>query len=229
MSAFDPHRSDWSAVLFWTVIVPGLIGLAIAFIVFRAWQRPESNNGAAAPGPAALQLAQQDLRDGHRKEAAQLFAVLAKRGDANAQYWLGRLAEKGIGAGRDIGKAIDLYKRAADRNDVAAEVRLGEIYLRGNLALPDSALAQRYLERAADQGSPSAAMLMGELYRGAVGRTPDLVEAYAWSEVATVEGSRFAVADRDAALHALDPQGQQAALARARDILAGIRGHAPPR
>jgi len=228
MSAFDPHRSDWSAVLFWTVMVPGLIGLAIAFIVFRAWQQPELRAGAVAPQSAELQEAQRDLRDGHGAEAVQLLAALAKRGDANAQYWLGRLAEKGIGTERDVAKAIAFYRQAADHNDLAAEVRLGEIYLHGDLALPDSALAQRYLEHAAYQGSPSAAMLMGELYRGAAGRTPDLVEAYAWSEVATLEGSGFAAAERDASLHALDPEGQQAALARARDILGAIREHAPP-
>jgi TPR repeat protein len=229
MSALEPHRSDHSAILYWALIVPGLIGLMMAIIVYHAWQWPEPNAEAAAPRSAELQEAQRDLRDGRSSEAVKLFSTLAQQGNPNAQYWLGRLAEKGIGTKRDIGKAIDLYTQAAEHDVIAAEVRVGEIYLRGNLVLPDSALAQHYLERAAYQGSPSAAMLLGELYRGAPGRTPDLVEAYAWSEVATVEGSGFAVVERDASLHALDPGGQQAGIARAKDILAAIHRRASPR
>jgi len=225
MPALNPHQSDRSAVMFWTLIVPGLIGLAIAFIVFRAWQQPEPH--AVASRPDSLQAAQQDLRDGRNAEAARLLAVLAARGDPNAQYWLGHLIEKGIGTKRDVERALALYRQAADHQVVAAEVRLGELYLRGNLVLPDGARAKSYLERAAYRGNPRAAMLMGQLYGSAVGRMPDWVEAYAWSEVAAIEGSPFASIERDAALHALDAQGQLAGLARAKDILAAIGRHAP--
>ncbi len=228
MSVFGRDRSDLTMVLLFSVVIPGLLGLIIAVIVMRAWQQPEPTAAAALAPKSSVQEARQDLRAGRSDEAAKLFAALAQKGDPNAQYWLGLLDETGTGTARDVAKAITLYKAAADHDVVAAELRLGEIYLRGNLVLPDSGLAKTYLERAAAHGNARAAMLMGEFYRSGPGVLPDPVEAYAWSEVATVEGSRLAMADRDAALHMLDPQGQRAGIARARDILAAIGRHEPP-
>lgn len=210
-------------MLIWVVAVPALIGLLILFFVIWAWHWPEPGAGSPSLG---LKEAQRDLRGGRSSEAAQLFAVFANKGDPNAQFRLGQLTEKGIGTKRDIAKAITLYKQAAEHNVVEAEVRLGEIYLRGDLVVPDSAVARTYLERAAYQGSPSAAMLMGQLY--GAGSSPDLVDAYAWSEVAVIEGRRLASGERDASLNALDPKGQQAAIARAEEILAAIRQHNQP-
>lgn len=228
MSALDPPPSVRSVVLIWIVVVPAVIGLLIAFVVIRAWHWPEPSDRHAWSPSLALQEAQRDLRGGRTAEAAQLLAALANNGDPDAQYRLGQLTEKGIGTKRDVDKAIALYKQAADHNVVGAGVRLGEIYLRGDLVLPDGVLAQAYLERAAYQGSPSAAMLMGQLYSGATGRSPDLVDAYAWSEVAVIEGSRFASSERDASLNALDAEGQQAGIARAKEILAAIRQRRRP-
>jgi hypothetical protein len=69
-------------------------------------------------------------------------------------------------------------------------------------------------------------MLVGQLYAG--GSSPDLVDAYAWSEVAVIEGRGLAGGERDASLNALDSKGQQAGIARAKEILAAIQQRNQP-
>jgi TPR repeat protein len=169
-----------------------------------------------------LQLARSDLRKGDYASALQLFANEAAKGNSQAQYWLGYMNELGLGTGRDVQKAITLYRQAAGSNVVAAELRLGDLYLHGNYVPPDPASAKSYLERAAYQGEPRAAMLLGQMYENGLGTTPDPVKAYTWSEVATIEGNKLAMQERDASRRRLDGKDQVAAVDQAKDILAKI-------
>ncbi len=229
MSVFGRPQSDQPAPPTWHFILVAVIGvLLLGFVIQQL--RPDGANGLPLllPPPANLQQARRELREGHSRRAARLLATLARKGDPKAQYWLGSLDESGTGTERDVATAIRLYKQAADHDVAAAELRLGEIYLDGNLALPDSSLARTYLKRAAYQGEPGAAMLIGRMYGTGAGMTPDPVKAYAWSEVATIEGDKPARKERDAALHALDLKGQQAGIARAKDILAAVKQKPAP-
>jgi TPR repeat protein len=66
-------------------------------------------------------------------------------------------------------------------------------------------------------------MLLGRMYRAGIGTAVDLKQAYAWSEVASLEGSEFALRERDASLHGLDVGDQQAAVAQVHDIIKEIK------
>jgi TPR repeat protein len=181
----------------------------------------------AAP-VSALQQARNDLRNGDYDLALPLFKTAADHGDADAQYWLGYMSDYGLGGPRDPQKAIGFYKQAADKNVVAADLRLGDLYLNGDRVPPDTALAESYLQHAAYQGEPRAAMLLSQLYRDGIGIAPDPVKAYAWAEVATIEGNAFARQERSAIQARLDVKDQQAAVARTKDILAGIKPDTSP-
>jgi hypothetical protein len=51
----------------------------------------------------------------------------------------------------------------------------------------------------------------------------DQKQAYAWSEVTSLEGSEFALRERDSSLHDLDVSDQQAAVAHAQEIMKEIK------
>jgi TPR repeat protein len=170
-----------------------------------------------------LELAERAFQNGNNQVALMLFTKLADKNNPVAQYWLAHMSELGLGVPRDPAKAIELYKKAAAQNVVAAELRLGEIYLQGDIVAPDFTQAKNYLERAAYHGDARAAMLLGQMYRIGLGIAADAKQAYVWSEVATLEGNTFARRERDASLRGLSVSDQQAAVARANEILQEIK------
>lgn len=93
----------------------------------------------------------------------------------------------------------------------------------GNIVLPDYGQARTWLERAGRRGDARAAMLLGHMYRLGLAVPADAKEAYAWSEVAAVEGSPFAPRERDQSFNALSVADRQVAVARAHEILDGIK------
>ena len=175
------------------------------------------------PSQTSLEFAEQAFQKGDDRTALKLFGDLANKNNPNAEYWLGHMNEIGLGIPRDVTKAIGLYKKAAEQNIVAAEARLGALYLNGDLVTPDFGQAKSYLERAAFHANPRSAMLLGEMYRAGIGTPVDQKQAYAWSEVASLEGSEFALRERDSSLHDLDVSDQQAAVAHAHEIMKEIK------
>jgi TPR repeat protein len=172
---------------------------------------------------AQLQYAERAFETGNNQVALALFTRLADKNNANAEYWLAHMTELGLGVPRDPVKALELYKKAAAQHVVAAEERLGEAYLNGDIVLPDYGQAKTFLDQAAYDGNARAAMLLGQMYRIGLWMTAEGKEAYAWSEVARLEGNTFAQRERDASLRDLSPDDQEAAIARARDILKDIK------
>jgi hypothetical protein len=226
MSVFDPRPKPRPSPPIWGFLLITVAALLIGFVAARWGDRgfPMLQQTSTS----SLQQAQSELRNGFDRDAVQEFEALAQRGNPDAQYWVGYLTELGVGTKRDPQKAIASLKQAADQNVVAAELQLGEIYMHGDLVPPDSGLAKDYLQRAAYQGDHRAARLLGHMYRAGIGQSPDFVDAYAWSEVATIEGDPSAKADRDASLQQLDANDQRAAVARAKNILAGIKQRNQP-
>jgi TPR repeat protein len=168
-----------------------------------------------------LELAYQYLQAGQDQSALALFTKLANTGNPLAEYWLAHMMELGIGA-KDPAKAVELYKRAAARGNVAAQARIGEIDLDGDIAPPDFGAARRYLKEAALQGNARAAMLLGRMHRLGLGAQSDPTESFAWFEVAALEGNALAQHERTFLLAMLDPEQQEAATARSREIMSAI-------
>jgi TPR repeat protein len=210
------HKSPWPPT-------PTILLVAVTALVIGSVQ--EYRLRTATPSPTTLEFAEHAFQTGDNQVALKLFGELANKNNPNAEYWLGHIYEIGLGIPRDVTKAIGLYKKAAEQNIVAAEARLGELYLNGDLVTPDFSQAKSYLERAAYHADPRSAMLLGEMYRAGIGTAVDQKQAYAWSEVAALEGSEFAVRERDSSLHNLDVSDQQAAVAHAHDIMKEIKQH----
>lgn len=208
------HKPSWPPAA--TILLVVITALVIGTV-------DEYRLRTATPSQTTLEFAEHAFHSGDNQAALKLFSELANKNNPTAEYWLGHMNEIGLGMPHDVAKAIELYKKAAEQNIVAAEARLGELYLNGDLVAPDFSQAKSYLERAAYHADPRSAMLLGQMYRAGIGTTVDQKQAYAWSEVATLEGSEFAMRERESSLHDLDVSDQQAAVAQAHDIMKEIK------
>ena len=109
------------------------------------WTEPDINSAITA------------YEAGDFRAARDLFAVLAARGDAEAQYRLGLIYEQGPpGIERDPAAAFRWFREAAERDHAQAQYRLGRVHERGDGVAPDAEAAARWYRRAADQGSTDA-------------------------------------------------------------------------
>lgn len=78
----------------------------------------------------------------------------ARKGDADASYFLGIMYQTGNGARQDCSKALEWTSRAAERGHVLAQSHLGVLYRDGcgDAVMQDSIEAYVWLSLAAAQG-----------------------------------------------------------------------------
>ena len=83
--------------------------------------------------------------------------TLAQRGDAAAEYELGRMYQHGRGVTQDNRRAVEWYRRSAEQGYAPAERSLGAMYRGGYGGLPqDGAKAREWYGKAAAQGDTLA-------------------------------------------------------------------------
>ncbi len=85
--------------------------------------------------------------------ALQVFRPLAEEGDAEAQYNLGVMYNRGEGIPQDFTKAVALYRKVAVQGHVGAQSNLGKMYAEG-----------KWFRKAAEQGKVFAQNNSGQLY-----------------------------------------------------------------
>jgi len=83
----------------------------------------------------------------------KLDLLLAKRGDAGAQFYVASAYEEGRGVKKDINKAIEWYSKAAKNNHNGAQYKLGEFYEKGLGLNKDLIKAGNWYKKAAANGS----------------------------------------------------------------------------
>jgi TPR repeat protein len=146
-------------------------------------------------GLCALVALPQPLRadaflDGARAAIAGDYATafghwlpLAEGGDADAQYNLGNLYDRGLGRAEDDAAAAEWYRRAAGQGVVEAMVNLGLIHELGRAGVArDPAEAARWYEEAGAAGNALAQYKLGEMYSTGTGVPQDFERAAEWYE-----------------------------------------------
>ena len=83
----------------------------------------------------------------------KLDLMLAKRGDAGAQFYVAIGYEEGRGVQKDIARAVEWYKKAASNNHNGAQYRLGQLYEKGIGVGKNMAMAKKWYRKAAENGS----------------------------------------------------------------------------
>jgi TPR repeat protein len=128
------------------------------------------------------------LRRNDFATAAKELRPLAERGDAEAQYRIGRMYEYGKGYPQDTALGITWFNKAASQNHAAAQTELGVIYATGDGVKQDDAQAVAWFQKAAPLGNATAQYNLGLLYAKGAGIKLDNAQAIAWFRKAAAQG-----------------------------------------
>jgi TPR repeat protein len=132
--------------------------------------------------------------------ALQINQQKANQGDANAQFNLGLLYERGTGTLPDTKQAVYWYTKAAQQGHVNAQYKLGSSYhnFRYEENVPqDSNRAVYWLTKAAEQGYVQAQYKLGHMYEYGDVAPQDYKQAFFWYTKAAEQNHYFAKKDRD--------------------------------
>ncbi len=138
----------------------------------------------ATPAWAGFDEGVAALQRGDFAAAFREFKPLADSGNARAQFNLGVMYTRGLGASRDDAEAVKWFRRAARQDHAGAQHNLGVMYTKGKGGPRDFARAVEWYRLAAAQGSAIAMNNLGVMHAVGRGAPRDLVKAYAWYDLA---------------------------------------------
>jgi len=121
--------------------------------------------------------------------AIKEYRPLAERGNAEAQYRIGRMYEFGQGYSQDKAQGIAWSRKAAAQNHADAQQELGFIYATGDGVKQDDVLAVAWFRKAATHGDATAQYNLGLLYAKGQGVEKDYAQAIAWWRKAATQGN----------------------------------------
>ena len=113
----------------------------------------------------------------------------AEKGDASAQFNLGRCYFYGQGVAKDEVEAVKWYRKAADQGNARGQSTLGFCYANGTGVAKDEVEAVKWYHKAADQGNAWAQSNLGDCYARGEGVAKDEVEAVKWYRKAADQGN----------------------------------------
>ena len=118
--------------------------------------------------------------------AMQIFKPLAKSGYVPAQYYVGKLHEKGLGVPEDLAEALKWYRHAAEGGHAKSQYKLGYSYWKGLGGLKrNDAEAGKWFMKAAKQGYRKGQQAVAKGYKkGMFGFPKDRKKAAYWTEQA---------------------------------------------
>ncbi len=166
--------------LLWALALSLLVLILLQFVLALRVDGVEVI-GAYGAGLAAY-------RKGDFGEARRVWEPLADAGNADAQYYLGYMAQKGLGQPWSNARAANWYRRAAQQDHPAAQLALGDLYLKGLGVELDPRVGAAWYASAAVAGDPTGQYEYAKLLLHGVGVEQDLTAAYRWFEAAAANG-----------------------------------------
>lgn len=176
---------------------------------------------AVAP-PAARAGLEEGLaayRRGDGRAARAELQPPARQGNAEAQYYLGRLHYyPELGLRRDYRAAARWFRLAAGQGHAAAQYKLGGMHFAGRGVRHDDRQAAAWWRRAAEQGHAEAQNNLGALFANGRGVPRDPVLAWALQARAVAGGNELAAENLRAKEAILTPAELDAAKALAGEM-----------
>ena len=114
------------------------------------------------------------------------------KGDANAQFKLGYMYDKGQGIKQDYQKAFELYTKSAKQGNDKAQFNLGTLYRLGHGVERDVKKTVKWYTKSAKQGNPDAQNELGFLYEAGKSVKQDYKKALKWYTKAAEQNYVFA-------------------------------------
>jgi TPR repeat protein len=130
--------------------------------------------------------------NGNFPAAFKEFQASATLGDAESQYFLGLMYDKGQGVAEDKAEAMTWYRKAADQGYAKAQSSMGDAYRTGKGVQQDYGEAVKYYRKAAEQGDADAQYNLGNMYGEGHGVAQDYAEAVKWCRKAADQGDPLA-------------------------------------
>jgi len=124
--------------------------------------------------------------DKPQKTVRQSRQEAAEQGDAQAQFNLGVMYERGTDVTKDEQQALKWYRKAAEQGLAQAQDHLGMMYYK-SVTLDDQQ-AVKWFRNAAEQGLAQAQLHLGLMYQLGEGITEDDQQAIKWFRKAAEQG-----------------------------------------
>jgi TPR repeat protein len=150
-------------------------------------------------------------------KAFEAFKAKAEQGQAEAQYRLGFVYERGHGVPVDYVERARWWRAAADQGHAGAQFSIGYCYGRGEGVPRDLSEAAKWFRKSADQGNASACRFLGIAYDRGEGVGVDKIEAYALLTLA-LAGDSYARGDLDNMAGGMTPDAIQMGKQRAKEL-----------
>ena len=112
----------------------------------------------------------------------------AEQGNAESQFKLGNIYEKGRGVPKDSATAVKWYRKAALQGYAKSQYTLGKMYEYGLGVPKDYATAFSWIKKAAEAGHNKAQYSMGKYLRSGLGVNKDPAEGIRWWTKAAENG-----------------------------------------
>ncbi|MDD2800979.1 MAG: protein kinase [Methylobacter sp.] len=143
---------------------------------------------------AQTRLAERYYEEGTPEKIAKAFRwyqKAAELGDAQAQYNLGVMYQKGRNVPVDMDKAFSWYQKSANQGNILGLYNLGYCHLHGLGTTKDVAKAAEILQKAVDQDyAPAQAVLASILFSG-IDIGQDLPRAFGLAQRAAFQGDKI--------------------------------------
>ncbi len=152
--ALSASRAEWS--------------MLAAALMFRS----------ASPASIDADKALSDFERGYYRLSLRAWTVLANRGDAEGQYFLGQLYAQGRGAPQDFAKAALWFGESASQGYSHSQFALGYLSETGRGVSKDQSSALKWYGLAADQSLAMAHNNVGLMYEEGRGVRQDYAQAY---------------------------------------------------
>jgi FOG: TPR repeat, SEL1 subfamily len=96
-------------------------------------------------------------------ELYQLINPPARRGNTEAQFYLGKMFQSGTGISKNESEALNWFKKSAGKNNIKAQYELALIYHHGQGVKTNIKTAKKWYKKCADQGHFDAQNTLTEL------------------------------------------------------------------
>jgi TPR repeat protein len=129
---------------------------------------------------------------GNYEQAFRFWLPLAEKDNADAQYNLGILYQKGLGVEKNIKAAFIWYKRASANGHTDAMYNLGLMYDKGKVIYRSTKDADKWWLKAAELGNDAAQfnIAVKYAYGGSLGK--DISKALRWWKQSALQGNKDA-------------------------------------
>ena len=124
-------------------------------------------------------------------------SVKAEQGNAESQYHLGVMYQRGDGVFRDYNEAVKWYRKSAEQGHSDAQYNLGIMYERGHGVPQDYKEAVKWYKKSAEQGESLAQYNLGVVYGNGEGVPQGYIMANMYSNIDSVNGDKDSVRNRD--------------------------------